>query len=306
MTVSGFGVTGDREPRPNTSESATVTGSGSGTRRYTGDPVATPPMSCRASLRVETSPPRSGARRSLRRLLPPPLSLPVAGSPERSWRSQSSLKMGRHADDRSATGEMTGFAPVGTEVRLTPLRPVSCTQRPESHALRGARDVAHRRDVPLHWTMCRQRSPLFDGHNAEWWQSPGNGVPEEAALTATQAGRRDARRWPEPQPRTTNASRHRRAASRSGGATSAERDGRPVERSTELQRQRQRQVQRQRTAGARSGLGYQTRSPVTVSVTDEADAENHDARCGNTGPGRPTLPIRLFTRSWGLRSHVPC
>jgi hypothetical protein len=30
-------------------------------------------------------------------------------------------------------------------------------------------------------------------------------------------------------PRTTNASRHRRAASRSGGATSAERDGRPVE-----------------------------------------------------------------------------
>jgi hypothetical protein len=56
--------------------------------------------------------------------------------------------------------------------------------------------------------------------------SLGNGVTEKCVTATEQAvetpeGGRD-------RPRTTTASRHRRAASRSGGATSAERDGRPV------------------------------------------------------------------------------
>jgi hypothetical protein len=58
------------------------------------------------------------------------------------------------------------------------------------------------------------------------WRCP----PEASATTTKQAvespgGGRD-------RPRTTNVTRHRRAASRNGGATSAERDGRPVERRT--------------------------------------------------------------------------
>jgi plasmid stabilization system protein ParE len=56
--------------------------------------------------------------------------------------------------------------------------------------------------------------------------SLGNGVTEKCVTATEQAvetpeGGRD-------RPRTTTASRHRRAASRSGGAMSAERDGRPV------------------------------------------------------------------------------
>jgi hypothetical protein len=55
------------------------------------------------------------------------------GSPRRAWRSQSSLKKKRHADDRSVNGETTGTAPVGPEARLSPLRPLSCSAEYENH-----------------------------------------------------------------------------------------------------------------------------------------------------------------------------
>jgi hypothetical protein len=76
--------------------------------------------------------------------------------------------------------------------------------------------------------LCRQRSS-FDEHNTVWG-SPGNGLSENCATATKQAvespgGGRN-------RPRMTIASRHRRAASRSGGAMSAERDGRPVGRRT--------------------------------------------------------------------------
>jgi hypothetical protein len=59
---------------------------------------------------------------------------------------------------------------------------------------------------------------------------PGNGLPDKRATATEQAvetpgGGRDRLS-------SSNAPRHRRAASRSGGATSAERDGRPVFRRT--------------------------------------------------------------------------
>jgi hypothetical protein len=74
--------------------------------------------------------------------------------------------------------------------------------------------------------LCRQRS-RSDGHNAVWG-SLGNGVTEKRVTATKKAvetpggGRGRAR--------TTEASRHRRAASRSGGATSAERDDRSMSR----------------------------------------------------------------------------
>jgi hypothetical protein len=84
-----------------------------------------------------------------------------------------------------------------------------------------------RNGVP-YTVLCRRRSS-FDGHNTVWG-SPGNGLPENCVTATKQAvetpgGGRN-------RPRITTASRHRRAASRSGGAMSAERDGRPVHRRT--------------------------------------------------------------------------
>jgi hypothetical protein len=96
----------------------------------------------------------------------------------------------------------------------------------ESRALLSKR---HRATAGVPYTvLCRRRSS-FDGHNAVWG-SPGNGLPENCVTATKQAvetpgGGRS-------RPRMTFASRHRRAASRSGGATSAERDGRPVGRRT--------------------------------------------------------------------------
>jgi hypothetical protein len=78
--------------------------------------------------------------------------------------------------------------------------------------------------------LCRQRSSSH-GHNAVWG-SPGNGLPEKRATATKKAveppggGRCHSRR--------TGRSSHRRAASRSGGAMSAERDGRPVGRGNSL------------------------------------------------------------------------
>jgi hypothetical protein len=109
--------------------------------------------------------------------------------------------------------------------------------------------------------LCRLRSS-FDGHNTVWG-SPGSGLPEKS-VTAT----KQAVETPEGgriRPSATNTTRHRRAASRSGGATSAERDGRPVGRRTEsrrrLQPQRQGQRQLQQTApGPVAVTGIRTRA----------------------------------------------
>jgi hypothetical protein len=227
-----------------------------------------------------------------------------------AWRSQSSLKKKRHANDRNATGETTGTAPVGPATRLTSLRPFSCTAGPENRVLFGAREAAYRRAQQPRLTsgtqgtgcrasagrspgegepvlfqrcpappratrrtnwgapagvqytvLCRLRSS-FDGHNTVWG-SPGSGLPEKS-VTAT----KQAVETPEGgriRPSATNTTRHRRAASRSGGATSAERDGRPVGRRTEsrrrLQPQRQGQRQLQQTApGPVAVTGIRTRA----------------------------------------------
>jgi hypothetical protein len=96
----------------------------------------------------------------------------------------------------------------------------------ESSALLSTR---HRSPAGVPYTvLCRRRSS-FDGHNAVWG-SPGNGLPETRATATKQAvetpgGGRDRMS-------AKNAPSHRRAASRSGGASSAERDGRPVGRET--------------------------------------------------------------------------
>jgi hypothetical protein len=50
-------------------------------------------------------------------------------SPSRAWRSQSSLKKKRLADDRSLNGETTGTAPVAPEAPFPPTRPFSYNPR---------------------------------------------------------------------------------------------------------------------------------------------------------------------------------
>jgi hypothetical protein len=109
---------------------------------------------------------------------------------------------------------------------VPPLRPFSYDQGPENHVPLGARDIAHR------WAHRRRLKPGA--------RRTGAGAPP-VALRAT-AGRVSFGGVRLPHARhgepsggasRTNAPSHRRAASRSGGATSAERDGRPLERRTQ-------------------------------------------------------------------------
>jgi hypothetical protein len=114
--------------------------------------------------------------------------------------------------------------PVGPGARLQPLRSFSyCAEHEMSR--NGGRAV-HGIVPPafeFRWAQYRVGLPR------EW--------PPGEVRHNHQAGRRDARRWPIPS-EDDERSRHRRAASRSGGATSAERDGRPVFRRTYAPRER--------------------------------------------------------------------
>jgi hypothetical protein len=194
-----------------------------------------------------------------------------------AWRSQSSLKKKRHANDRNATGETTGTAPVGPATRLTSLRPFSCTAGPENRVLFGAREAAYRRAQQPRLTSGTQGT----GCRASAGRSPGEGEPvlfQRCPATARAQRRTRWKRAPEKcvtatkqavetpgggriRPSTTNTTRHRRAASRSGGATSAERDGRPVERRTEYQRP----IQGQQAATASGPATADNPGPVTVT-----------------------------------------
>jgi hypothetical protein len=101
---------------------------------------------------------------------------------------------------------------------------------PRGVLTRPHRSTRRRAPAGVQFTvLCRLRSS-FDGHNTVWG-SPGNGFPEKCVTATKQAvetpggGRTSGR--------TMNAPCHRRAASRNGGATSAERDGRPVDRESQ-------------------------------------------------------------------------
>jgi hypothetical protein len=91
--------------------------------------------------------------------------------------------------------------------------------------------------------------------------------------------------------RTKNATRHRRAASRSGGATSAECNGRPVHRRTEFQRQRRRQAQRQQTA----------RAPSRSRIPDTAPGRGVGHGRGRRGEPRWVAEKRVQGRWWRSR-----
>jgi hypothetical protein len=88
----------------------------------------------------------------------------------------------------------------------------------------------HRATAGVQYTvLCRQLSS-FDEHNTVWG-SPGSGVSEKCFTGSEQAVETTGGGWNRTS--TTNTPRHRRAASRSEGATSAARDGRPMLRRTE-------------------------------------------------------------------------
>jgi hypothetical protein len=111
--------------------------------------------------------------------------------------------------------------------RGAPLTGAPLLARPRARESRATLSPRRRATAGVQYTvLCRQLSS-FDEHNTVWG-SPGNGATEKRLSAGKQAaetpgGGRD-------HPSRTNASRHRRAASRSPGATSAERDGRPVNR----------------------------------------------------------------------------
>jgi hypothetical protein len=165
------------------------------------------------------------------------------GSPQRAWRMPGAAeKVARRVGPGSAR-RAPGTAPVGPATRLTPLRPFSYTPEHGNHGPRSARELAHRR-------ACRQRltrgtrgtgaghppvalraeagCPIFSGARLPHARDGEHlgGLPEKRATATEQAaetpgGGRDRLS-------SSNAPRHRRVASRRGGATSAERDGRPV------------------------------------------------------------------------------
>jgi hypothetical protein len=148
----------------------------------------------------------------------------AAGSPQRAWRSQAPPKEKGPAFDRRATGGCQAPLPWAPGA---PRRLFATSWLPVVRESRPLRSTRIRAPAGVQYTvLCRLRSS-FDGHNTVWG-SPGNGLPEKRVTATRQAvetpgGGRD-------HPSRTNASRHRRAASRSPGATSAERDGRPVNR----------------------------------------------------------------------------
>jgi hypothetical protein len=121
-----------------------------------------------------------------------------------------------------------GTAATGPGRTAPPLRSFSCSAEHENHVRRCVRERAQRWDVPL-----LENVPLAPRSRVGTFSRVailGRRVTEkgatatEKAVETTGGGRS--------RPRMTDATRHRRAASRSPGATSAERDGRPVSRRT--------------------------------------------------------------------------
>jgi hypothetical protein len=150
----------------------------------------------------------------------------AAGSPQRAWRSQAPPKEKGPAFDRRATGGWPGTAPVGPGRPTSPIRHFMASRgtrittstehensRTGGRAVHGIVPIA----FEFRWAQYRVGLPR------EW--PPGD------VRDSHQAGRRDARRW-------LNAHENEdhltppQGASRNGGATSAERDGRPVHRRT--------------------------------------------------------------------------
>jgi hypothetical protein len=125
---------------------------------------------------------------------------------------------------------------------------------------------------------------------------PGNGLPDKRATATEQAvetpgGGRDRLS-------SSNAPRHRRVASRSGGATSAERDGRPVYR-------------RNRPRGAAAERGSPKRAwrmpgaAKKVMRRVEPMSTRRSPGTAPVGPDRNASPLRPFSRSAGPKNHVP-
>jgi hypothetical protein len=126
--------------------------------------------------------------------------------------------------------------------------------------------------------------------------TPGNGVAEKRATATEQAV--EAPGGGRNRPRTMNAPCHRRAASRSGGATSAERDGRPVHR-------------RNGHSSAAAGRGSPKRAwrmpgaAEEVSLRVEPMSDRRAPGTAPVGPDRNPLPWRPFSPSTGPENHVP-
>jgi hypothetical protein len=142
----------------------------------------------------------------------------------RSTRTRATAGLSATPDARSTrTGCRASAGRLAGEGRPTVFRRCPAPARAKRRTI-----GAHRRDVPLLENVLltpRSRVGTFSRVAI-----PGSGAPEKRVTATKQAvetpgGGRN-------RPRMKDAPRHRRAASRSGGAMSAERDGRPVRRRT--------------------------------------------------------------------------
>jgi hypothetical protein len=161
-------------------------------------------------------------------------------------------KVARHVGPRSDR-RAPGTAATGPGRIAPPIRPFSCSAEHGNHVPRGAREGTQRWDVPLlENVLLTPRSCVGTfsrvailGERA----SEKRATATKKAVETPEGGRN--------RPRNTGASRHRRAASRSGGATSAERDGRPVTR----------RIWYTESVRSVAEIGVRGRWPGTVTVT---------------------------------------
>jgi plasmid stabilization system protein ParE len=132
-------------------------------------------------------------------------------------------RVGPQRDRRSP-----GTAATGPGRTAPQLRPFSCSPEHESYVPCSAREGTQRWDVPLLENVLlapRSRVGTFSRVAILGRRVTEKCVEATKQAVETPGGGRN-------RPRITNAARHRRAASRSGGVASAERDGRPVSRRT--------------------------------------------------------------------------
>jgi hypothetical protein len=154
--------------------------------------------------------------------------VPAAGSPRRAWRMPGAAEEAPLCVEPASDRRAPGTAPVGPKRNASPLHPFSCPAGPENLVPLGVRAVTQRWDVPLLENVLltpRTCVGTFSRVAILGRRVTENRETGTKKAVETLGGGRH-------RPRTTIAPRHRRAASRSGGAAGADRDGRPEYRRT--------------------------------------------------------------------------
>jgi hypothetical protein len=171
--------------------------------------------------------------------------------------------------------------------------PAGATATPDARGPRDGCRASAARSPGEGWSVHFQRcpAPARAKRRTRWRRLPENCVTASKEAVETPGGGRDRLS-------SSDAPRHRRVASRSGGATSAERDGRPVYR-------------RNRPRGAAAERGSPKRAwrmpgaAKKVMRRVEPMSTRRSPGTAPVGPDRNASPLRPFSRSAGPKNHVP-